>query len=84
MKGKFKVFIFGLIVGVLVAFPLGINFGRDAPLISNPFAEREVQQKFGEKMKEGTGKVTDKLKEGTEKAKEKIHDATKPAGEQQQ
>lgn len=83
MRAKIKTFIFGLVIGVLIAFPLGMNFGRDAPLFSNPFAERDIQQKVGEKVKEGTGKMADKVKEGTEKvlkdAKEKLHDATKPA-----
>ncbi|MFQ6022048.1 MAG: hypothetical protein ACE5NW_04950 [Acidiferrobacterales bacterium] len=83
MKAKLKTFIFGLLIGVLISFPLGINFGRGAALFSNPFAERDVQQELGERMKEGTGKVAEKVKEGTEKmledAKEKIHEVTKPA-----
>jgi gas vesicle protein len=72
MKAKLKTFIFGLVIGVLISFPLGINFGRGAALFSNPFAERDVQQKLGEKMKEGTEKML-------EDAKEKIHEVTKPA-----
>lgn len=83
MKAKIRTFIYGLVIGLFIAFPLGTNFGRDAPLFSNPFAERDVQDKLGEKVKEGTGKVAEKVKEGTEKvledAKEKIHKATEPA-----
>ena len=32
---RMKKFFIGLIVGAVIAFPLGINFGKDAPLLSN-------------------------------------------------
>ena len=63
-----KKFFIGLIVGLIVAFPLGINFGKDKPLLSNPFA---AKPDITERVKERTGEV---LKE----TKEAIHDATKP------
>ncbi|MFQ5935020.1 MAG: hypothetical protein ACE5LB_01235 [Acidiferrobacterales bacterium] len=72
MKGKLKNFIFGLVIGALAAFPLGINFGRDEPLLSNPFAKRDVKDKVVDTVKEGTNRAI-------EGAKEKIHEATKPA-----
>lgn len=68
MKAAIKKFMFGLVVGALIAFPAGINFGRDLPLWSNPFAKRDIKQRV--KMK------ADTLIEDT---KEVIHDATKPA-----
>lgn len=71
MKSKIKTFIFGLVLGLLIAFPIGINFGRDAPLLSNPFARRDITDKVVETVKEGTEKAL-------EGAKEKIHEATEP------
>jgi hypothetical protein len=61
-------FWFGFVVGALIAFVLGFNFGRDVPLWSNPFA---ATQKIKERVVEGTEKTLDK-------AKGAIHDATKP------
>ncbi len=66
-----KKFFIGLVLGLVVAFPLGINFGRDVPLLSNPFA---AKPDITERVKERTGEL---LKE----TKEAIHDATKPARE---
>lgn len=66
-----KKFFIGLAIGLLVAFPLGINFGRDVPLLSNPFA---AKPDITERVKERTGEL---LKE----TKEAIHEATKPARE---
>ena len=65
-----KVF-FGIVIGVIIAFPLGINFGKDVPLWSNPFA---AKPDIPDRVMERTGKVVDE-------AKEAIHDATKPVKE---
>lgn len=37
-----KKFLIGFVVGTLIAFHLGINFGRHKPLLSNPYAADEV------------------------------------------
>ena len=66
-----KKFIIGLVIGLIVAFPLGINFGKDVPLLSNPFA---AKPDITARVKERTGEL---LKD----TKEVIHDATKPAKE---
>lgn len=65
-----KKIIIGLLLGAVIAFPLGINFGRDVPLLSNPFTKPDIKTR----VIEGTDKVI-------EEAKEAIHDATKPAKE---
>jgi gas vesicle protein len=66
-----KKFFIGLVIGAVVAFPLGINFGKDVPLFSNPFAAKPD--------------ITERVKERTEEmlkdTKEAIHEATKPARE---
>jgi hypothetical protein len=61
-----KQFLIGLIVGALVAFHLGINFGRHKPLLSNPYAV-EVEQ------------VKERAGQAIESTKEVIHEATEPA-----
>jgi hypothetical protein len=56
------VFVIGLIVGI----GLGINIGKDKPLLSNPFSQRSLKQhakKTGEKILEKGGEVLEeKLK----------------------
>lgn len=64
-----KKFFIGLVLGLIVAFPLGINFGKDKPLLSNPFA---AKPDLTERVKERTGELLQDTKEA-------IHDATKPA-----
>ena len=63
-----KKFLIGFVVGVLIAFHLGINFGRHKPLLSNPYAADDV----GESGKERAGQVTEITREST-------HEATEPA-----
>jgi len=62
-----KKFLIGLVVGAAVAFHLGINFGRNKSLLSNPY-ERDVV----ERVKEGAGKAVDTTRDA-------IHQATEPA-----
>jgi gas vesicle protein len=71
MRATIKNFLAGLIIGAILGFPLGINFGRDEPLLSNPFTKRDLQEKV-------TDNVKEKAKELMNDAKETIHDATKP------
>jgi hypothetical protein len=66
-----KKFIFGLVVGLIIAFPLGINFGKDVPLWSNPFA---AKPDIADRVIERAGKTADQ-------AKDAIHDATRPVRE---
>jgi len=63
-----KKFLIGFVIGAILAFPLGINFGKDVPLLSNPF---EAKPDIPDKVLERTGAVV-------EEAKEAIHEATKP------
>ena len=66
-----KKFFIGLVIGAIIAFPLGINFGKDVPLFSNPFA---AKPDISERVKERTEEM---LKD----TKEAIHEATKPVKE---
>ncbi len=67
-----KKFIIGFVVGALIAFHLGINFGRDRPLLSNPYEKSVV-----EKVKERAG-------EAVETTREVIHEATEPVKKEAQ
>lgn len=66
-----KKFFMGMIVGGIVAFPLGINFGKDVPLWSNPFA---AKPDISERVIERAGRTAGDVKEA-------IHEATKPMQE---
>jgi hypothetical protein len=68
MAGRLKTFLVGLVLGALIAFFLGMNFGKGAPLLSNPF-DRDIK-----------GTIKGKAEEMAEGAREKIHAATKPDG----
>ncbi len=69
MKVKVRLFILGFVVGACAALPLGINFGRDAPLLSNPFVRSDVQHQLVKRMKSGT-------RIALKGARERLHDAT--------
>jgi hypothetical protein len=71
VEADMKKIFFGIIVGAIIAFPLGINFGKDVPLWSNPFA---AKPDIADRVIERTGKTMDE-------AKGAIHDATKPLRE---
>jgi hypothetical protein len=66
-----KKFLSGLVVGAIIAFPLGINFGKDVPLFSNPFAAKP----------DIPDRVIERAGQTVEDAKEAIHEATKPMQE---
>lgn len=74
MKTKARLFVLGVVVGSALAFPLGINFGRGAPLLSNPFARADVKEEVVARVKTGASMAL-------EDARESIHDATGPANE---
>jgi len=63
-----KMFLFGVIIGGAVAFPLGINFGRDVPLWSNPFVKPDIKARAKH--------TAEQLLEDTKKV---IHEATEPS-----
>lgn len=62
-----KKFFVGFLIGAVIAFHLGINFGRHKPLFSNPYESDVV-----ERVKESAGEAVDTTREA-------IHDATGPA-----
>ena len=71
MVGKTKIFVLGLLLGGCLAFPLGMNFGENEPLLSNPIARADLQEEVGERVKKGS-------ESALEGARKKIHEATRP------
>lgn len=63
-----KKIVIGIIIGAIVAFPLGFNFGRGVPILTNPFARRS----------DLSGKVEHKAAEVVQSTKAAIHSATAP------
>ena len=72
MKAKKKIIILGLVLGSVVAFSLGVNFGREEPLLSNPFRKPgRLKDQVIERVRSGT-------ETALEDARETIHRATEP------
>ena len=66
MKATLKRLVLGFILGALVAFPLGMNYGRGAPWLTNPFKKQDI-----------ASKVKAKAEGLVDKTREVIHDATR-------
>lgn len=71
MKSRINLLIFGIIIGSVLAFPLGINFGRDDPLLSNPFNNPSMQVRAREK-----------ARALADDARSRVHQATEPTRDQ--
>lgn len=60
---QFKVILISVISGLLVGVALGINIGRDKPLLSNPFAKESLvdhAKQLGSATLEKSGKALEK------------------------
>lgn len=62
IKGLFL----GLLVGAAMGAWVGVNIGRDAPLLSNPFAERTIT----DRVKDSAGEAYDKTRDALRKSVE--------------
>jgi hypothetical protein len=55
--------LFSLVIGVLIGLALGVNIGRDKPLLSNPFEKaslRDRVKQLGSETLEQGGKALEK------------------------
>ncbi len=55
--------VLSLLVGVLIGMALGVNIGRDKPLLSNPFAQETLadqMQRLGSETLHQGGKALEK------------------------
>jgi len=70
-----KKFMFGLLLGMIVAFHLGINFGRDRPLLSNPYGSdivSSVKTRAGEVIDNTRDTIHDAAKSGLKELEKKL------------
>lgn len=71
-----KKFIVGLVMGLIVAFPLGMNVGKGVPLLSNPFSDKPLSQQIKDTAKDATETLKKKTNEVVEDAKDAVNKAT--------
>ena len=60
---NYKIILASLMIGLIVGLALGINIGRERPLISNPFAKESLTDKLmnlGNETLEQSGKALEK------------------------
>lgn len=65
-----KIILFGIIIGVALGLWLGVNIGREAPLLSNPF----YKETLSEKMKRVSGETLEKGGRALEKTGQELQD----------
>jgi hypothetical protein len=68
MMKNLKTLMLGLVIGAIVGFPLGMNYGRGDSLLSNPFRDRSSLQE----------KAKSKVKDIADKARAKLHEVSTP------
>jgi predicted secreted protein len=60
---QLKVILISLVIGVLIGMALGVNIGREKPLLSNPFAKESLvdrAKQLGSETLEKSGKALEK------------------------
>ncbi|HLP98330.1 MAG TPA: hypothetical protein VK149_07780 [Sideroxyarcus sp.] len=61
---QIKIILISLVIGVLIGMALGVNIGREKPLLSNPFAKEESlidrAKRLGNETLEQSGKALEK------------------------
>jgi hypothetical protein len=66
-----KLILLSIFIGLLVGLWLGINYGRELPLLSNPFAHQET---FNDKLKRISGETLEKSGRALEKTGQELQD----------
>ncbi len=60
---QIKIILISLVIGVLIGMALGVNIGREKPLLSNPFAKESLvdhAKRLGSETLEQSGKALEK------------------------
>ncbi len=70
-----KDLLLGLLVGGMIGLWVGVNLGKDQPLMSNPFSEKSTMKEFNQKFDELQEGVTNKSKEIYNDSKKAMDDA---------
>jgi len=66
-----KIMLFGAVIGMAIGLLLGVNYGREMPLLSNPFAHHES---IPEKLKRISGETLEKSGHAIEKTGQELQD----------
>jgi len=66
-----KILFFGAVIGVAIGLWLGVNIGREMPLLSNPFSYHES---LPEKLKRLSGETLEKSGHALEKTGKELQD----------
>jgi len=70
MMKNIKIILLGAIIGIAIGLWLGVNIGRETPLLSNPF----YKETLGEKMKRLSGETLEKSGRALEKTGQELQD----------
>jgi uncharacterized protein YxeA len=65
-----KIILIGIIIGAAIGLWLGVNIGREAPLLSNPFYKETIT----DKMKRLSGETLEKSGKALEKTGQELQD----------
>ena len=68
---NFKILLFGTVIGLAIGLWLGVNYGREMPLLSNPFAQHES---MADKLKRISGETLEKGGHAIEKTGQAMQD----------
>ena len=68
-----KLIIFGVVIGIGIGMWLGVNIGREVPLLSNPFNRESV----ADKLKRLSGETLEKSGKALEKTGQELQDKLK-------
>ncbi len=61
---KLKLLLVGIVIGLVFGLWFGVNIGKERPLLSNPFADKQLQ----EKAKETTSEAIEDTKRALRKS----------------
>lgn len=60
---QFKTILISMVIGAIIGMALGVNIGREKPLLSNPFAKESLTdrvKRLGSETLEKSGKALEK------------------------
>lgn len=70
-----KDLLLGLLIGGIVGLWIGVNLGKDQPLMTNPFVEKNNMKELGRKMEQLQKDVSKKSEEIYKETKQAVGDA---------
>lgn len=65
--------IIGLLVGSILGLWVGVNIGKEQPVLSNPFTERSVHEKLRDTGENLLDSASDAIKKGGDTLRDKLN-----------